>query len=194
MLHAALHYHSQKHPSTVTDDIAENLHVDNVVTGCTTETEAVEFYKEAEVILSQAKFNLRALASNRKRPKTSAVSDGVDDSADTTKVLRLLWHTPSDTIFLASQITIKQIPITKHKILQNSSSIFDPLGFMTPVTIQAKILLQELWKSQVGWCTCDLQATWYKIAQEIKEATEFTIPRQYFPTTEFHADEMHIFF
>ena len=47
MLHAALHCHLQKHSSTVTDDIAENVYVDNVVTGCATETEAVKFYKEA---------------------------------------------------------------------------------------------------------------------------------------------------
>ena len=61
MLHAALHCHLQKHSSPVTVDIANNLYVDNVVTGCTTETEAIEYNTEARAILSKAKFNLQAM-------------------------------------------------------------------------------------------------------------------------------------
>ena len=59
--------------------------------------------------------------------------------------------------------------------MQGSSSIFDPLGFITPVTIQAMVLLQELWKM---WVDLDepleesLQKRWNKMVQEIREATE----------------------
>ena len=43
---------------------------------------------------------------------------------------------------------------------------------------------------RVDWdepLSSDLQGTWYKIAQEIKEATKFVMPRQYFPPSEFPA-------
>ena len=176
----SLQYHLQKHSSPVSVDIANNLYVDNVITGCATETEAVDYYTKARSILSKAKFNLRSWASNSEQVKRFATKDGVNDDDATTKVLGLLWHTPSDTISLASQITVEQIPITKREILQSSSAIFDPLGFITPVTIKAKILLQQLWKLRVDWdkiLNSDLQDTWYKIAQEIKEATEFVMPR-----------------
>ena len=108
-LHAALHYHLQKHSSPVTADIASNLYVDNVITGCVTETEAVKYYTTARSILSKAKFNLQSWASNSEQVKKMATKDGVGDSDVTTKVLGLLWHTPSDTISLASQITVEQI-------------------------------------------------------------------------------------
>ena len=143
MLHAALHYHLQKHSSPVTVDIANNLYVDNVITGCATETEAIDYYTKARSILSKAKFNLRSWASNSEQVKRFVKNDGVNDSNAMTKVLGLLWHTSSDTISLASQITVEQVAITKRKILQSSSAIFDPLGFITPVTIKAKILLQQ---------------------------------------------------
>ena len=64
MLHAALYYHLQKHSSSVATDIANNLYVDNVLTGCGTELEATDYYSKARSILSQAKFNLRSWASN----------------------------------------------------------------------------------------------------------------------------------
>ena len=108
----------------------------------------------------------------------------------------LQWHTSSDTISLASKITVKQTTFTKREILQSSSAIFDQLGFITPVTIKAKILLQQLWKLRVDWdepLKTDLQDTWYKIAQDITEATEFVMPHQYFPTLAFLPQELHVF-
>ena len=113
------------------------------------EPNAVDYYNKSRSILSQAKFNLRSWASNSEQVQALAKVHKVADRNDTTKVLGLVWHTPSDTLSLASKITTGNYPITKREILQGSSSIFDPLGFITPVTIQAKVLLQELWKMRV---------------------------------------------
>ena len=195
MVQAVLHFHLQKHSSPITTDIANNLHVDNVITGCATESGAVKYYTEARSILSKAKFNLQPWASNRDQVTKLAANDGVCDSNPMIKVLGLLWHTSSDTISLASQITVEHITFTKREILQNYSAIFNPLGFITPVTIKAKILLQQLWKLLVDWdesLNSDLQETWCKITQDIKEATE-VMPRQYFPTSTFLPQELHVF-
>ena len=198
MLYAALHFHLQKHSSAIAKDIANNLYVDNVLTGCATEAEAVDYYTRARSILDKAKFNLCSWSSNSEKVRQSAQRDNVADENDTIKVLGLLWHTPSDTISLASKITVDQHSITKRTILQNSSAIFDPLGLITPVTIQAKTLLQELWKTNINWdepLDENFQNKWRKITQEIKEAVDFLIPRQYFPktTSQFNAQELHVF-
>ena len=60
MLNAALHCHLQKYPSSVTTDIENNLYVDNIISGCNTEPNAVDYYNKSRSILSQAKFNLRS--------------------------------------------------------------------------------------------------------------------------------------
>ena len=113
-------------------------------------------------------------------------------------MLGLLWHTPSDTISIASRVPIDDNPITEHAILRTSSTIFNPLGLITPVTIQAKTLLQELWKSHVDWdehLDESLQTPWKKLTLEINEAIDFVIPRQYFPkfTSQFATQELHVF-
>ena len=196
MLNAALHCHLQKYPSSVAADIENNLYVDNIISGCNTEPNAVDYYNKSRSILSQAKFNLRSWASNSEQVQALAKVHKVADRNDTTKVLGLVWHTPSDTLSLASKITTGNYPITKREILQGSSSIFDPLGFITPVTIQAKVLLQELWKMRVDWdepLEESLQRRWNKMVQEIREATELVIPRQYFTPMQFLPQELHIF-
>ena len=40
---------------------------------------------------------------------------------------------------------------TKRELLRTISSIFDPLGFLAPVTLAAKILMQEVWRERVDW-------------------------------------------
>ena len=40
---------------------------------------------------------------------------------------------------------------TQPKIFSLVSSIFDPIGIMSPSTIRFKIVLQELWKLGLKW-------------------------------------------
>ena len=60
MLNAALHYYLCKFstPIAIAADIETNLYVDNVISGCDSETDAVNYYNTSRSIMSQAKFNL----------------------------------------------------------------------------------------------------------------------------------------
>ena len=40
---------------------------------------------------------------------------------------------------------------TKRKILSLVSSVYDSLGWVSPLTVRGKIFLQTLWKEKVGW-------------------------------------------
>ena len=74
--------------------------------------------------------------------------------------------------------------ITKRSVLQDSSLIFDPLGWATPVTIRAKILPQEVWQQKRSWDTPlheELQKKWVRIRSDILKLSNITIPRAYFP-------------
>ena len=51
--------------------------------------------------------------------------------------------------FCSKPETTTTTPVTKRDILHYISSIFDPLGLITPVTITAKLLLQDFWQDNV---------------------------------------------
>ena len=70
------------------------------------------------------------------------------------KVLGLCWNIKRDKLSLYSRPEpVSRTPVTKREILCHTSSVFDPLGLVTPVTITAKRLLQELWQDSVPWDT-----------------------------------------
>ena len=60
------------------------------------------------------------------------------------RVLGVLWNSEKDVI----QIKVVQKPFqaTKRKILSYVSSIFDPLGLLTPVLLRPKLIIQDLWR------------------------------------------------
>ena len=52
------------------------------------------------------------------------------------------------------KITIaNEIPETKRAILSKITALFDPLGWISPVTVTLKVFMQCLWKLDVTWDT-----------------------------------------
>jgi len=64
MLNAILHCHLAQYESPNSQNMLNNLYVDNIVTGCSSEAEAINYYNEARTIMKSAHFNLRSWASN----------------------------------------------------------------------------------------------------------------------------------
>ena len=64
----------------------------------------------------------------------------------------------------------------------SSSTIFDPLGLISPVTISARLFLQQLWQDHIVWDTVlsdDLRTRWKVIADAITGVTTLSFPRKY---------------
>ena len=164
-----------------------NLYVDNVITSCHTEQEAVQYYKEARSIMSNAHFNLRSWSSNSARLQAITVQEKTSDDGHSINILGLRWNPTTDNIMLAdkSLIVTNDVLITKREILQDLSKIFDPLGFIAPVVIRGKILIQKLWQLKVPWdepLNDDLQTKWRDVATDLKNAKQFSVSRCYFDT------------
>ena len=47
----------------------------------------------------------------------------------------------------------KSKKVTKRQILSATSSIYDPLGLVTPITVKAKMILRKTWATspKIGW-------------------------------------------
>ena len=78
--------------------------------------------------------------------------------ANKTKILGLNWDKLRDT--LRVEIPTESQRLTKRNILKTLASIYDPLGFISPVLLIGKILFRNL---------CDLRIPWdNEIPEEIE--------------------------
>ena len=64
------------------------------------------------------------------------------------RTLGVLWDVEKDA-FLFMVHEPHQLP-TKRGILSAVSSLYDPMGFVCPAVLEAKKILQRLWKLNMG--------------------------------------------
>ena len=75
---------------------------------------------------------------------TLATQDATADPNTTVNILGIQWSTNDDQLHLSpTKLTSINNLVTKREVLQQSCKVFDPIGITTPVTIRAKMLIQE---------------------------------------------------
>ena len=93
ILFATLHH---LYDTPLSRNIRSNLYVDNIVTGCETESQAIQFFQEARSMMCNAGFNLRAWTSNSESLTRKAHEDNIGSNLQLTNILGLQWNTKTD--------------------------------------------------------------------------------------------------
>ncbi|XP_078370370.1 uncharacterized protein LOC144654152 [Oculina patagonica] len=186
LLNATIQHHLAKQDDWISEDLQRSIYMDNVVTGTDTEPEALQYYTSSRNYFQGAGMNLRQWTSNSPTLNRQAHDDGVY-AEPMVKVLGLNWNTKTDTLSLSLAKLIKQTnsieKVSKRSVLSLSSKLYDPLGFVEPVTVKAKIMMQELWKQNLKWdeeLPGSFKENWVKWLNELQNLTPLGIPRQYF--------------
>ena len=170
------------------------------------EEEAVKLTGEVKELLYKAGFKLTKFTSNSKnvlmavpecdRSKTTKNLDLDMDDVGIERALGTYWNIASDTISYSVNNVIK--PITKRGILSVLSSVYDPLGLVSPCVVVGKMLFQDATRLKLGWretIPSDICEKWKKWAQYIcYHFQEFSFPRCIKPSTFDDAElELHTF-
>ena len=132
---------------------------------------------------------LESIAIN-KRAQDSIIS--LDDC--NTKILGLQWNVTDDN-FSFSARSNSNSRFTKRLVLSEVAQIFDPLGFLSPVIIRAKTLLQELWLHKLNWddpLPSQVTSNWLTIREDLQGLARLSTPR-WFNTFSSSIVELHGF-
>ena len=111
----------------------------------------MELYQQLYALWKLAGMKARKWISNSPEfvaatPKNDRATElKFTDSQDgVVKALGLAWNRKDDTLAISSPECSSTIPLTKRNVLKQIAMLFDPLGFVSPFVIVAKMLLQEL--------------------------------------------------
>ena len=162
----------------------QDFYVDDLLSGADTVIEALELQSALISMFRTAGFTLRKWSSNTKELLKS-LTEMKDESAieitedGTRKSLGILWAPDDDTFRFKAKVT-KAEKITKRLILSEVAKLFDPLGWLAPVVIKAKLLIQELWLEKLNWDETvpnKITQEWSKFQAELSNVEKIVIPR-----------------
>lgn len=94
--------------------------------------------------------------------------------------LGLIWDVAADVFTF--QVTDSEKPFTRRGVLSTVNSLFDPLGFAAPVSIQGRFLLRELTTEAYEWDTPlpeEKYRKWGEWQGSLKDLEHIKIPRAY---------------
>ncbi len=121
------------------------------------------------------------------------------EDTTTIKTLGLYWNpswNPVKDIFQFKINVNDDELITKRKFLSSISRIFDPLGWLSLLTISLKIMFQQLWTEKIDWddeLSNEFKFKWLKHRSRLPDLESISIPRYYMFTHDHPSVEIHAF-
>lgn len=181
--------------------LKNDIYVDDILTGASSFSDAKHLRNELMNILKSARFELRKWASNcpellRDLPESHIQMQALsfDSKEEYLKILGLNWQPRCDSFSYSVEPLNRQC--TKRTILSDIARIFDPLGFISPVTIFTKCFLQMLWTLGLDWDDIpapDISEKWLNFKSELLHLSEFKIPRLILPDSYSFNCQLHGF-
>ena len=189
-LRRAIREGAREHGSDTVNFVKRHFYEDDGLRSASSDAEAISLLSRTQMSLAESNLRLHKFASNSQTvleafpsEDCAAVTKDVDlsgEAASTQRSLGLLWEMASDTFTFSVANTIK--PFTRRGVLSTVNSVFDPLGFLAPVTIQGRLLLRELTAEQSGWDVPlpeDKFSKWKAWQESLQELRHLHVPRTY---------------
>ncbi|CAL4237305.1 unnamed protein product, partial [Meganyctiphanes norvegica] len=134
----------------VKNALLNNTYVDNISFSNDNEDKMCEFFNESNKVMESGSFQLRQWSSNSPKLMQLAKNDDVHNNDNIVKVLGIMWNIIDDCIFFNESLKWDKI-YSKRSVLSTTNSVFDPMGYVSPVLMQNKLFLQRLWYLDFNW-------------------------------------------
>lgn len=171
--------------------VTKRFYVDDVLAGGDDPEEVAETCRQLQDLLARGGFTLRKWCTNdpyilQHIPKEhwgnfSRLEIG---RSTITKALGLLWNPRTDRFgFQVPDLQQLEV-VTKRIVVSEMSSMFDPLGLLGPVIINARMFVQRLWAKRLGWdeeLPEQDRRWWHVFRDELDQLKKITVPRRVLP-------------
>ncbi len=187
----------------VTQSIRSLFYVDDCLTGAATVAEAKTLVEQLTTVFQSIGMKLRKFRSNstdllqtvpEELRETADLS--IDDPTSAARALGIHWRVNPDTLHVATPHQTEQAYATKRVVASTAAQIYDVLGLWAPVTVVARMLLQQMWKAKLEWderAPESITLQWMTWMRELTELTKHTIPRRLVNSSKTFSLQLHGF-
>lgn len=177
---------------SVKEFLSKDFYVDDGLSSFSTVKEAVsvansaiKLCKESNLFLHKFRSNCPEVIVQIEQPGVESFSESDPESVQISdtgqKILGLLWDVEKDEFFFQYSPEKFEVEMTMRGLLSANSSIFDPLGFLSPFILYAKLVLQAVvstsgraWDEPISEECAD---NWHLWKNSLKNLFQFKIQR-----------------
>ena len=177
--------------------------MDDILAGANTLEEVKRLKEELIALFMAGGFPLSKWTANDPEILSDVSSDQLASAQrqlwhrpDSFAMLGISWQPSSDAFYF--QWTHPQVPdtVTKRKALSHIAQLYDPVGWITPITVRFRIFMQTLWNAKLQWddpLPHQLQVTWDQLFSQLQQLQDFAVPRWIGQLGKSHQLELHGF-
>lgn len=168
-------------------ELRNSLYVDDLVGGGATVEEAKELKQQSTEIFEDATFTLHKWHSNAAvledptctppgKEETYAKQQLGEPMGEESSILGLGWNKVRDELSIS--FPEEKAVETKRGVLRKLATIYDPLGFVSPLTLQGKLLYRSICEEKLAWdeeLPTNLKQKWKKWEDNLPN--QVTVPR-----------------
>ena len=150
---------AERFQANVTDTVLRNFYLDDLLKSLKTSDDAIKMYEKVNELLLLGGFHLTKWTINKREvldeiPESQMTKELKNTDLDIERLLvetalGMQWNLETDQFQYNIMVEDKQF--TRREMLNIISSIYDPVGYVSLVIFQVKLLLQRLCSQKLGW-------------------------------------------
>lgn len=157
--------------------VKRDFYMDDCISGARSKEQVSNIYTQLQALLEKGGFELRKFRTNGLE-----VSKEADDftslrEEEVTSVLGLGWNYASDSLsFRWRRPNLSSIKWTKAEISSHMGRLFDSQGFLGPIMITPKLILQSLHRAKIPWgasIPIEVQKKWVQWYEDLSAIQSF---------------------
>ena len=140
------------------ETVLKSTYMDDNMDSMPNTDKCIALYSQLNQLWEKAGMHVRKWLSNKTEvlekipPKDRASQVNLSESElPVMKTLGVLWVAKDDQFSFHCNTPKSDMKITKRNFLKTIASVFDPLGFIAPYIVTAKVLMQNIWVVGVDW-------------------------------------------
>ncbi|KAK7601984.1 hypothetical protein V9T40_009425 [Parthenolecanium corni] len=183
LLTATIKHHLREFPNEFGERIEQDLYADNLITSLPRGTDCAHFYRTTVACFDGMSMKLSQWATDDSEARHALMSAELL-SGDVQSVLGVAWNVRlkemnvrSPHLDLNSSTTL-----TKRVVLKELAKVYDPLGWVSPMTLLARLFLRRVWNLKNGWdvpLTAELAAEWRGLQSQLNQTANVILKRPY---------------
>lgn len=200
-LHFLARCHDLEFPEA-SDILLRKTYVDDIICSVSSPEAAIQLAKDITILMSRASFTVQKWASNSMEvmksipPENRLIGDSLSLDPDaSTKALGMQVSLTNDTIQFHGYDQMCDDKNTKRSIASLAGKVgYDPLGFLGPFIIVAKLILRSAHQGKIAWDSRvpdNLVTDWQGWLAQLPALSKVRFPRFTHPFTE--GVQLHIF-